>query len=186
MNIDAWFHRRFLRPTHGRFAWRLPLWERTVEVGIMTTTKPSVVRERMLRNYRELSHALDALEGLRTIPARFRTGGVRALVAGTHRMNAALNAQIDIEREQLRPALLAADAWGKERAEHLAEHHVQRRDALSEPPPAEPGAAKAENFVAWLGGVIVAARRALSLEERDCMDAELLRDDGIGIGVCSE
>lgn len=152
----------------------------------MTTMKPSVVRDRMLHNYLELRHALDVLEGLRTIPTRFRSGGVKHLLAGSRRMNAALNAQIDIEQQELRPALLGADAWGESRAEKLAQHHVQRRDALREPVLVGMGAARSENFVAWLGGVIVDARRALLREESDCMSAELLRDDGVGIGVSSE
>ena len=84
----------------------------------------------------------------------------------------------------LRPALLAADAWGEARAERLDRDHREQRalleDSLSRVrDPSRPARLLARNLL----DLIALLRTDMGEEERDLLDERVIRDDVVGIDV---
>jgi hypothetical protein len=97
-----------------------------------------------------------------------RTGPIQ-LTREVARLRLAFDAHNRFEEQLLRPALLAADAFGEVRVERMIEEHVGEHRAMRD----ELGS----NATADLRAVIASLRAHLEAEERYFLSAKILRDD---------
>lgn len=143
--------------------------------------KPSDVRARILAEHVEIRGILDSLEPI----ARALGDGDRARLQDAETLRELLCrrlfAHIDLEDAILAPALRAADAWGPERAAQLLEHHREQRAelaALARVAGLEPAmrGARLQRLVGYI-------RDDMRHEEAGLLDANLLRDDVVGVAV---
>ena len=144
---------------------------------------PAQTREWVLKDHRALRAQLDALEELAT---QVRDGDRRLL--GPLRLEAErflhrFEDHTRWEDRYLRPALLVADAWGKERAERLDHDHVEQRMLLEESLERLRDADRPAVLVARsVLDLIALIRVDMEQEEQDLLDPRVLRDDVVSIG----
>ncbi len=123
---------------------------------------------------------------------RLRQASAEVLAADSHpKLRLATHALLDLlaehlahEDELVAPLLRTIDAWGEERERRLRQDHAEQRadierlrSALARPLSVEEQhtlASVVRQFVARLGG-------DMTLEERDVLTSELLRDDSITV-----
>jgi iron-sulfur cluster repair protein YtfE (RIC family) len=100
-----------------------------------------------------------------------------------HRMKTFYDAflkHIAHEDSLLRPVLVDIDAWGPARVEKLDDEHRQQRATIAALAALDPG----QDLDSYLGRVKVFVREVekdMADEERECLSAEILRDDIIVI-----
>ena len=146
--------------------------------------QPSEIRRRILEDHRRIRAALDSLERSAGAVANGERPLVGPLRVEGEELLAKLLDHMRWEDLYLRPALLEADAWGRERASRLDHDHREQRQLLE-----------------WaLAGVtdqsrppVLLARSLLDLakllhadmedEEAVLLDERVLRDDVVGIDV---
>jgi len=125
---------------------------------------------------------LEQHRSLRALLAEARAGAARLSrgegSAGELRrrlgeLRAACEEHMRDEEDRLAPVLARIDAWGPERLERMREEHAHQRAALARLATEEPGTDLAKDAVA-LAEVLESEMRA---EERDILDASVLRDD---------
>ncbi len=145
---------------------------------------PSEIRRRILSDHQALRGMLLSLESL----GQQVSAGQRHLVGPLRLEGEALLDRLlthmKWEDVHLRPALLAADAWGEARAERLDRDHREQRalleDSLSRVrDPSRPACLLARNLL----DLIALLRTDMDEEERDLLDTRVLRDDVVGIDV---
>ena len=146
--------------------------------------RPSEVRERVLADHASLRVALAELKTLAgSVKGGASSDALRLREAGEQLLDA-LARHMEWEDVHLARALRDADAWGEERERRLVEEHREQRQALSDvlqhlrdtSRSASQIADDALDFVDWL-------RRDMEGEEDERLQAELLRDDVVGIDV---
>ena len=146
--------------------------------------RPSELRTAVLEQHRELRRILGALEGL----AKRATTGDRSCVSALRLVGryayARLLAHLEYEDAHLVPAIEEADAWGDARAALItAEHADQRRLFASILAHLE----DADIATIALGRHVLSFVETLyedmAHEEQTVLDADLLRDDVVGINV---
>jgi hypothetical protein len=146
--------------------------------------RPSQVRERVLRDHVELRQRIDEIERLaRDVVSNERRhiGGLRARA---EELLAALAEHMRWEDRHLAPTLEDSDAWGPERADMLCEDHREQRAFLSGvierlQDQRVPTVALAANLL----DLVARLNRDMEEEEALFLDADLLRDDVVGIAV---
>lgn len=143
---------------------------------------PAETREWVLKDHRNLRTLLEELEEL---AGQVRDGDHRLL--GPLRLAAErflhrFEAHTRWEDQYLRPALVAADAWGQERAERLDHDHVEQRQLLEDSLDRLREAERPALLVArGVLDLIALIRTDMEEEERDLLDPRILRDDVISI-----
>jgi len=143
---------------------------------------PAEIREWILKDHKTLRAQLDALDEL---AGQVRDGDRRLL--GPLRLEAErflhrFDEHTRWEDRYLRPALLEADAWGKERAERLDHDHSEQR-ALLEDSLARLHEAERPPVLVARGvlDLIQLIRADMAEEEADLLDPRILRDDVVTI-----
>lgn len=143
--------------------------------------RPSDVRARILTEHAEIRVLLDRLESV----AHALRVGERARLEDAETLRELLCerlfSHIDLEDAILAPALRAADAWGPERAAQLLEHHREQRAELA-------ALARVEGLEPAMRGerlqrLVQYIRDDMRHEEAGLLDANLLRDDVVGVAV---
>ena len=146
--------------------------------------EPSEVREAILAQHEELRGLLHSLEELARRAAKSDDACVPALrEIGVHAHDK-LIAHLDFEDRYLVPAIRDAEGWGEERANLLAREHVEQRELFRYILERLRDTNRASIL---LGRELVAfvevLRSDMEQEEQTVLDAELLRDDVVGIDV---
>jgi hypothetical protein len=131
----------------------------------------SAIRDATLALHRDVRLAL--ARGLRAIAAaRTETPGAHdELSASAEAIAAIVRTQIVVESEHLTPILAELDAWGAQRLQRMTELHAREQSAASQ--------LSASNLHASIRGIL----RALRLEEKELLDADLL-DDSLVVREC--
>jgi hypothetical protein len=143
---------------------------------------PAETREWVLKDHQALRALLDALEALAT---QVRDGDRRLL--GPLRLEAErflhrFDDHTRWEDRHLRPALVEADAWGRERAERLDHDHAEQRELLAASLDRLRDAERPPVLVArGVLDLIALIRTDMAEEENDLLDPRILRDDVVSI-----
>lgn len=143
---------------------------------------PAETREWVLKDHRALRTVLDRLQEL----AQQVHDGDRRLL-GPLRLEAEqflhrFEEHTRWEDRHLRPALVEADAWGRERAERLDRDHAEQRQLLEDSLERLHQADRPPLLVArGVLDLIALIRTDMEEEERDLLDPRVLRDDVVSI-----
>jgi hypothetical protein len=146
--------------------------------------KPSEIRRQVLRDHETIRAMLATLESV----AHGVCKGDRSLV-GSMRLEAEtlltrLSEHMGWEDRYLRPALLEADAWGRERAAQLDRDHREQRELLEYSlGHVRDGGHPATVLARGLVDLVELLRKDMDHEESDLLDPRVLRDDVVGIDV---
>ena len=145
---------------------------------------PSEVRDRLLADHRTIRDRLLSIEKLAEEVVANQRQLLGPLCEKTEVLLAGLRNHMSWEDLHLRPALLEADAWGRERAALLDRDHAEQRQLLE---------LKLEHLRDRTQPPILIARGLLELvallrddmdrEEELLLDPRILRDDVVGIDV---
>lgn len=143
---------------------------------------PAETRKWVLEDHEKLRSLLDSLEEL----ARQVRDGDRNLIGplrqAAERFLARFIEHTRWEDAHLRPALLDADAWGRERAERLDHDHHEQRELLDF---CLARLRDLERPAVLVGRGILDLVRLIRIdmeeEERDLLDERILRDDVVSI-----
>ncbi len=142
--------------------------------------KPSEVRQQILADHEILRRMLERLE----VRARRVLQGKSKAAAGLREefeaVESRLRGHLELEERVLVPALLEADAWGRERAERCYEEHARQRQIMdavraSERTPHEFA------LLAW--GFVRLIREDMAEEEKLSLNERVLRDDPIETAI---
>jgi hypothetical protein len=130
------------------------------------------VREEAIAWHRDVRRAL--ARGLRTVAETKKdpAGAADRLVASAAGIAAVVRRQVAAESAILRPILEHLDAWGPLRAAKLDALHEREQQALAKALAGGDGAVLASS----LEGSIREILRALRIEEKELLDADLLDD----------
>jgi hypothetical protein len=141
---------------------------------------PSYVRERILEDHdalrqrlSELEAATDALLVNNAIMSHVGELALSLLVA--------LTRHTELEDEILAPALQDIDAWGAIRAEQLLAHHQAQRADLREVSKLFELQPNAYDVARVINTLVRELRTDMEHEERDLLNADLLRDDVVAV-----
>ncbi|MEN8182230.1 MAG: hemerythrin domain-containing protein [Myxococcota bacterium] len=146
--------------------------------------EPSHVRERVLSDHVALRQLLDVLEGEAKRVRAGERGRAGPLRREAEAFITTLFEHMRWEDRYLAPALQDADAWGEERAAHLAQDHREQRDLLEDAIAKLRDAARPPTLVATnLLDLVSLLRRDMEEEEELLLDERVLRDDVVGIEV---
>jgi len=146
--------------------------------------EPSEVRGRVLADHECIRQDLEQVEGF----AREILNGLRMPIAAlrgeAEGLVKRLCSHMRWEEAYLLPALREADVWGAERAELLVRDHREQRDTLDFAlarlhDGTRPAAVVAQDVI----HLVDLLREDMLVEERDLLDARVLRDDVVGIEV---
>ncbi len=145
---------------------------------------PSEIRCRILLDHQTLRGVLLSLERLGQQVSAGHTHLVGPLRLEGEELLARLLTHMKWEDVHLRPALLAADAWGEARAERLDRDHREQRALLEHSlsrvqDTSRPAPLLARNLL----DLIALLRTDMDEEERDLLDPRVVRDDVVGINV---
>lgn len=149
--------------------------------------RPSEVLTRIKYEHAELRERLSRLETHLAALTEGESNASALVLEHARGLSARLAEHVDLEDALLAPTLRATDAWGEQRADALIGHHVEQRreiDALLEKL-AELG----PRDDAWTVVALVCTvrdfaadlERDMAHEERELLDADLLRDDVVSI-----
>lgn len=132
-------------------------------------------------NERVRREILDEHTELRAIIAKIRgAGDPGCLALATAELLDRLAAHLEHEDAVLAPVLRTIDAWGPERARRLRDDHVAQRAQLAQlrrELATTPEAALASTVRAFVDALVA----DMESEERDVLDAALLRDDCVTV-----
>ncbi len=146
--------------------------------------EPSTVRAIALRDHVALRARLDRIEARVAEVEPGMTGPCTALVEETEGLLQALTAHMDWEDVHLASALRDIDAWGPEREAALSREHAEQREQLRDIlAMLHRACGSAARLAQKTGDFIQRVRRDLDAEEVGLLDADLLRDDVVGIAV---
>ncbi len=146
--------------------------------------RPSEVRTRILGEHIELRSVLGAVDDLARRVAIGDTAAVETLRERALELHDMFASHLDLEDRILIPAIRKADSWGPERADQLAAEHREQREFLQymlaricdTNRPTILLSRELRNFVECILDDMVH-------EEKTILDADLLRDDVVGIRV---
>ena len=147
--------------------------------------EPSAVRSRLLRDHARLRCRLRELE--RAVVARQADpSSLLAIVPLARSLLIELIAHTEGEDAILAPALRESDAWGSIRAARLLEHHASQREQLRRLVEVYASAREATRLsqltLAWIYDV----EADMTHEETSVLNAIVLRDDLVAVGMqCS-
>ena len=144
--------------------------------------QPSEVRRRILDDHEKLRAMLTQLEAT---AAQVLTGEAQLLgslrTEGTALLST-LREHMHWEDVYLRPALLAADAWGRERAERLDHDHEEQRELLGwAVESVEDQSRPAPVIARTMLDLVRLVREDMTDEERWLVNERVLRDDVVTI-----
>lgn len=146
--------------------------------------RPSEVREKVLADHIRLRATLDTIESLARGVARGAGDDVDELRRRGEDFLADLREHMQWEDTYLGPALLVADAWGKERANLLAEDHSEQRLVIDHLYADLRDRTRPALLLAWsLLDFVKLLRADIEREEETLLDERILRDDVVGIDV---
>lgn len=140
--------------------------------------QPSELRERILRQHREIEAMLDGLEA----GAERLASGLEDstwLRSAAEALGPVLEWHMDLEDKQLGPMLRASDAFGPVRAQRLAEEHARQRVELETLIRRVRRAADSRELVRRARELVAAIRADIVHEEAEHLQESLLRDDPI-------
>jgi iron-sulfur cluster repair protein YtfE (RIC family) len=145
---------------------------------------PSEVRQRILAEHRTIRGMLLGIETLAEEVLANQPQRLEPLCEKTEALLAELLNHMSWEDLHLRPALLAADAWGRERAALLDRDHAEQRQLLESKlehlrDPARPPLLIARDLLE----LVKLLRDDMEREEELLLDPRVLRDDVVGIDV---
>jgi len=140
------------------------------------------VRRRVLEDHERLRGELERLEGL--AEQILREAEAEMLRAESEQFLERLLRHMRWEESYLLPALLDADAWGRERAARLERDHREQRELFAFilerlRDGARPTAVVARDVC----NLVDLLRDDMREEEQDLLDERVLRDDVVGIDV---
>jgi hypothetical protein len=138
--------------------------------------QPSELRERILRQHREIESMLDELEAG---AERLESGRESStwLRCAAEVLGPVLEWHMNLEDKQLGPMLRASDAFGPVRAERLAEEHERQRVELETLIRRVRRAADSRDVVRRARELVAAIRADIVHEEAEYLRESLLRDD---------
>ena len=146
--------------------------------------QPSEVRQAIVAQHEELRGLLRSLDELARRAAEADDACVPALREIGFHLHDKLVAHLDFEDRYLVPAIRDADGWGEERANLLAQEHVEQRELFQYILVRLRDANRASIL---LGRELLAFVEVLlsdmQQEEQTVLDADLLRDDVVGSDV---
>ena len=146
--------------------------------------QPSEVRQAILTQHEELRGLLRSLEELARRAAESDDSCVPALREVGVYAHGKLVEHLDFEDRYLVPAIRAADGWGEERGNLLAREHVEQRELFQYVLDRLRDTNRASVL---LGRELLAFVEVLLAdmehEEQTVLNAEILRDDVVGIDV---
>lgn len=144
----------------------------------MDVIYPSRMAAILLAQHHELRELLDAAVGLaRASPAP----GAPMLQEVVARLQAELERHNRLEDRLLEPLLRAADAWGAERIDQMVGHHHAEHAALEHQLRLSISLVDADAAMAAMDELAAALRRHMDLEEREFLNANVLRDDVVAL-----
>ncbi len=132
----------------------------------------SVVREAAMAWHRDVRRAL--ARGLRAVAEARKspTGSSEHLLGAAAGIAAVVHRQVAAENANLAPVLAELDAWGALRVAKMQELHQREEAALVHPPESADPASLAPKLEASIREIL----RALRIEEKELLDADLLDD----------
>ena len=92
--------------------------------------KPSDVRKQILADHEVLRRMLERLEVRARRVLQGKSKAAPGLPKEFEALESRLRGHIELEERILLPALLAADAWGRERVERCYEEHARQREIM--------------------------------------------------------
>jgi hypothetical protein len=100
----------------------------------------------------------------------------------TQSLVSALARHTELEDQILAPALRDIDAWGAVRADQLLAHHQTQRADVHEVSKLFERLPATRDIVRVISALVQELRADMEHEERDLLNAELLRDDVVAVG----
>ena len=142
----------------------------------MMCFRPSVLREKILAQHRDIEEMLEALDGAASELEAGKVEDPAWLRQAAGALGQVLEWHLAFEEHHLVPAIRESDGFGPVRAERLNEQHRSRRGSLEH---------LVRGVVSSDGGEVAgsvrsftsAIRTDLRYEEENFLDAEILRDD---------
>lgn len=146
--------------------------------------QPSEVRDRVLHDHASLRASVETVDSLARRVIEGGTESIGELRAAAAALLEALQTHMAWEDRHLAVALREADAWGPEREARLASDHREQRQILTHvlaalTDPDRPVRVQARVLRDWASLL----REDMREEERELLDAQVLRDDVVGIDV---
>ncbi len=147
--------------------------------------RPSEVRQTILEDHEKLREELAELARISLKVATAEPGDLAPLLRD--RGEAFLEhflRHLALEDAHLKPAVRDADGWGEARAQRLEDEHTHQRQLLE----GILGRLRDESFpeaelALELRGLVEVIREDMQQEEKVMLDANLLRDDVVGVDV---
>ena len=143
----------------------------------------SEIRDRVLRDHRDLRERLGRVEAL-SRAALASSSGTQSLRDEARTLIQLLERHIRWEDEHLGPALSDVDEWGPARLEHMKRDHAEQRDLLRY---ATSVLDDPDRALELLARTTLDLARLLQDDMRDeegaVLDPSVLRDDVIGVDV---
>ena len=142
------------------------------------TPRPSEVRARILAQHRDLRRLLTQVRSL----ADQVLAGDRGLLAELRRQAVELElvflAHLETEEAILLPVLEGIDVWGPVRVRHIRKEHEQQRSVLERAGDSATSASISPQVLASsMRALVDDLLEDMKGEERDMLNADLLRDD---------
>jgi len=146
--------------------------------------RPSEIRERVVREHRDLRVRVERVEGLSRASLAGTTGSMEDLRAEARGLIRTLDAHMRWEDENLLPALESADEWGPERVQRMQSDHLEQRELLRYAAGVLDDESRAPELIARTTlDLTRLLRDDMEDEEEVMLDPDVLRDDVIGVDV---
>jgi hypothetical protein len=142
----------------------------------MTCFRPSVLREKILAQHRDIEEMLEALDGAASQLEAGRAEDLTWLRRAAGALGQVLEWHLSFEEHHLVPAVRESDGFGPVRAERLNEQHRCRRGSL-EQLVREVVSSDREEVVDCVRTFTSAIRTDLRYDQENFLHDEILRDD---------
>ncbi len=151
-------------------------------MGLAEPMKPSEVRTLVLAGHTLLRGILDDIMRVALAELDQPGTGAARMRQRAIELADAFSAHLEVEEEILRPLLQKIDAWGPVRVERMNADHANQRERLFEirRQCGDPVFSDAQ-LARRLKQLVIDLREDMEWEEREMLDADLLRDDILSI-----
>jgi iron-sulfur cluster repair protein YtfE (RIC family) len=146
--------------------------------------RPSEIRERVVREHRDLRARVERVDGLSRAALAGTAGSMEDLRSEARGLIRTLDAHMRWEDEELLPALASADEWGPERLRRMQSDHREQRELLRYASGVLDDETRAPELIARTTlDLVRLLQDDMEDEEEVMLDADVLRDDVIGVDV---
>ena len=144
---------------------------------------PSEIRHRVLEDHARLRLLLERVDSLahRVLGGDLGSGGELRLAG--QRLTEKLSRHLDLEDSILVPALRQIDAWGTERARRVTVEHAAQREQIRGLDRDLAAQGDLGALASELCEFVIELHADMLAEEEAVLNANLLRDDVVGIDV---